>query len=233
MPLKTLVVILFLAFVVPSTQAQFIQSQIDVAACFPRLLQDTRVNLSYENVKLAALSVWSYETYNSLKASGKLPTVIDEIPADASFDVATVAVQKMFRKNQLNFDREAWSGTWASKLNPDAKDIVSQCIDAQLRTRWGLSSEYRIMDQWKVKLFLYWNWPNSTKLVLNTLRLENATVENAPDPYKLLPYTHEKGCTNKPLLSQSGVCFIANGRGLWCLTEQGRIHPRIETGCTL
>jgi hypothetical protein len=148
------------------------------------------------------LSEWNYETYRSLKASGKLGVVIEGVPSDASFEQADESVQKMYKKYQYKLDRQAWSGVWESKLDTDAKEIIRTCITALQRSRWGLSYDYRFKDPLHVTLFLYWNWPDDTHLVVDTTKLTNATVPGSSDPYKLLPFTHERGGINKPRMKK-------------------------------
>ena len=53
---------------------------LDPTPCFSQILQDKRVSFTHDEFKLAMLSQWNYETYDSLKASGKLEAVVEDIP---------------------------------------------------------------------------------------------------------------------------------------------------------
>jgi len=84
-----------------------IPTGVDLRPCFSSILQDKKVSYSNTTFKLAMLSEWSYDTYDSLKRSGELNAIIEDIPVGASYDEATIAVRKMYQKYSVNIDQSS------------------------------------------------------------------------------------------------------------------------------
>ena len=159
---------------------------LDPTPCFSQILQDKRVSFTHDEFTLAMLSQWSYESYDSLKAGGKLNAVVEDIPVGASYDQATVAVKRMFEKRSLNIEQSSAQAVWDTRLDPAAKEIMLACLHQMSVNRLGLATDYRLIDERKAILYLHWSWIDDSKLSVVTKSIHNATVDG-DHPDQLLP----------------------------------------------
>jgi len=177
----------------------------DLRPCFSEILQEKSVSFSNETFKLAMLSEWSYETYDSLRARGQLEAVIEDLPVGASYEQATVAVRKMFEKHSVNIDQSSMQASWNTRLDPAAKDILLECIRKTTFNKLGLSTDYRIIDEKKVILYLHWSWIDSSRLKIKTVSIHNATVDGDHPDSLLPPVAYTLGFVNPSLDSEAIV----------------------------
>jgi hypothetical protein len=168
---------------------------LDVRACFSDILVDTTVSKSDKNVRYALQQQWNRSMYEEAKRSNTLTAWIDGVTVEDTYAMANIKrVDEMYRIRE-DYSYSANAALYRASLNPQAKDIITKCLDV-LAARRGLGLYWvpwvHNADPTLIDLeFRFQYHPTTTKLHIATKRIDNATVEDdkGSHPTKLFDWS--------------------------------------------
>jgi hypothetical protein len=153
---------------------------LDVSQCFPSILQESKVNITKENIRYALLSSWDKELYESTKSRANMETFVPAFGySNNEFEGSQTNILKEFYSKNENLEYTRDTASAELYLDAQAGEVIEACLDAMTRSRYGLSSAYFLDDAYKVTLILYWSWvPSDVSLAVTTKSISNARVLN-------------------------------------------------------
>lgn len=181
LPLCFLSILLFLIVSATSVSAQQ-TGPLDVRACFSSILVDVTVNKQDTNVRYAIQQQWSRDLYETAKRSNTLSGWIDGVEVSDSYEATnTKRLQEMY-KMKADYNYSSNSALYHAALNPQAKSIITKCLDSLGATRgiglywvpWVHTEDPTLIDL----EFRFQYKPLDKPLHVSTKRIDNAVVED-------------------------------------------------------
>jgi hypothetical protein len=172
--------LLFAMFAIPAYTQQ--TGPLDVRACFSDILVDVTVNKQDTNVRYAIQQQWSRDLYEAAKRSNTLSAWIDGAEVSDSYEATnTKRLQEMY-KMKADYNYSSSSALYHAALNPQAKFIITKCLDSLATTRgiglywvpWVHTEDTTLIDL----EFRFQYKPVDKPLHIITKRIDNAVVED-------------------------------------------------------
>jgi hypothetical protein len=190
---KGVLLCLLLAILLVSPRPTLAQGpSINIKDCFSDILVDRTHIVATDDLKYALQEEWSKEMYDKATAGGKLNLIIYDVPIGASYDQASEKVNKERYSRAEDLNYSSYRSLSRAALNPEAKNIINQCLDKASRGQLGFSYVpwVHAEDPTLVTLQIFWHWPDEP-ISITTQRIDGATVEDndRSHPNKLFGYS--------------------------------------------
>jgi Skp family chaperone for outer membrane proteins len=153
---------------------------LDVKSCFSDILVDKSVDKRDVNVRYSLQQQWSRDLYEKAKQSNTLTVWIDGATGQDSYEASNEKRLQEMYKMSLDYNYSSNTAAYRARLNPQAKDIITRCLDS-LGAKRGIVLYWvpfvHSDDPTLIDLELRFQYhPTDKPLHVQTKRIDNAEV---------------------------------------------------------
>ncbi len=102
---------------------------LDVRSCFSDILVDKSIDKNNVDVRYSLQQQWSRDLYEEAKTSNTLSAWIDGVTAQDSFETSNNRRLQEMYKESLDYKYSSNTSAYRARLNPQARDIITRCLD--------------------------------------------------------------------------------------------------------